>query len=185
MYKCYNAVASKFNRLTKNGGLIVNMKNLFKTKYLVRTAMTAALYAALTIAFSSLSYGPIQLRLSEIMVLLAFIDFAYIPGLVIGCIIANIFSPMGFADMAFGSIATFISVLLISKTRNLLLSTIYPAIINGIIVALELYFILKLPFLISFGEVALGEFIVVTCIGYPIFKYILKNKKLIDLLKFY
>lgn len=161
------------------------MKNFFQTRNLVRTAMTAALYGALTLAISSLSYGPIQLRLTEIMVLLAFIDYSYIPGLVLGCVIANIFSPMGFVDVAFGSIATLISVFLISKTKNLLLATIYPTIINGIIIALELYFILKLPFLLSFGQVALGEFIVVTCLGYPIFRALLKNKSLVKLLKFH
>ncbi|AGK98839.1 QueT transporter family protein [Clostridium pasteurianum] len=160
------------------------MKIFFQTKNLVRTAMVAALYGALTWALSSLSYGPIQFRLTEIMVLLAFIDSAYIPGLVLGCIIANIFSPMGFVDMAFGSFATLIAVFLISKTKNLFLATLYPTIANGIIIAIELYFILKLPFLLSFGEVALGEFIVVTCLGYPIFKAILKNKKLVTLLKF-
>lgn len=160
------------------------MKNFFQTKNLVRTAMVAALYGALTWVLSSLSYGPIQFRLTEIMVLLAFIDSAYIPGLVLGCIIANIFSPMGFVDMAFGSFATLIAVFLISKTKNLFLATLYPTIANGIIIAIELYFILKLPFLLSFGEVALGEFIVVTCLGYPIFKAILKNEKLVALLKF-
>lgn len=160
------------------------MKYFFKTKNLVRTAMVASLYGALTWAISSLSYGPIQLRLTEIMVLLAFIDSGYIPGLVLGCVIANIFSPMGFVDMAFGSAATFIAVFLISKTKNLLLATIYPTIANGIIIALELYTISKLPFFLSFGEVALGEFIVVTCLGYPIFKIILKNKTLVNILKF-
>ncbi|MFT8314323.1 MAG: QueT transporter family protein [Clostridium sp.] len=160
------------------------MKNFFQTKNLVRTAMVAALYGALTWVLSSLSYGPIQFRLTEIMVLLAFIDSAYIPGLVLGCIIANIFSPMGFVDMAFGSFATLIAVFLISKTKNLFLATLYPTIANGIIIAIELYFILKLPFLLSFGEVALGEFIVVTCLGYPIFKAIFKNEKLVALLKF-
>lgn len=160
------------------------MKNFFQTKNLVRTAMVAALYGALTWALSSLSYGPIQFRLTEIMILLAFIDSAYVPGLVLGCIIANIFSPMGFVDMAFGSFATLIAVFFISKTKNLFLATLYPTIANGIIIAIEFYFILKLPFLLSFGEVALGEFIVVTCLGYPIFKAILKNKKLVALLKF-
>lgn len=161
------------------------MKNFFQTRNLVRTAMTAAIYGAFTIAISSLSYGPIQLRLTEIIVLLAFIDYGYIPGLVLGCVIANIFSPMGLVDMAFGSIATLISVFLISKTKNLLMATIYPSIVNGIVIALELHFILNLPLLLSFGEVALGEFIVVTCLGYPIFRTILKNTKLVKSLKFY
>ncbi|MDD3225318.1 MAG: QueT transporter family protein [Clostridium sp.] len=160
------------------------MKNFFNTKNLVKTAMVAAVYGALTFFINPISYGPVQFRLTEIMVLLAFIDGSYVPGLVLGCIIANLFSPLGIADVVFGSLATFIAVLFVSKTKNLLFATIWPSIINGIIIGLELKFISKLPFFLSAGEVALGEFVVVTIIGYPIFKTILKNKKLVDILKF-
>lgn len=160
------------------------MKNFFNTKNLVRTAMIAALYGCITWTISSLSYGPIQLRLTEVMVLLAFIDSGYIPGLVIGCIIANIFSPLGIVDMTFGSAATLFAVLLVSKTKNLFIATLWPTICNGLIIGAELYFISKLPFFLSAGEVALGEFIVVTLIGYPIFTFILKNEKLVNILKF-
>lgn len=160
------------------------MKNFLNTRNLVRTAMVAALYGCLTWAISSFSYGPIQFRLTEVMVLLAFIDEGYIPGLVLGCAIANIFSPLGIVDMAFGSAATFLAVFLVSRTKNLLTATLWPTICNGIIVGAELYFISKFPFLLSAGQVALGEFIVVTLLGYPIFRFILGNKTLVNILKF-
>lgn len=160
------------------------MKNFFTTKNLVKTAMVAAVYGALTFFIAPISYGAIQFRLTEILVLLAFIDFGYVPGLVLGCVIANLFSPLGIADVVFGSVATLIAVIMVGKTKNLLLSTIWPSLVNGLIIALELYFISKLPFLLSFAEVAIGEFVVVTCIGYPIFKNLLKNERLIKFLKF-
>jgi uncharacterized membrane protein len=53
-----------------------------------------------------------------------------------------------------------------------------------VIIALELYFILKLPFFLSFAEVAIGEFVVVTCIGYTVFKTLLRNEQLVNYLKF-
>ncbi|MBV7272735.1 QueT transporter family protein [Clostridium sp. PL3] len=159
------------------------MNRLFTTKNLAKTAMISAVYGVVTWALSFVSYGPIQFRVTEVMVLLAFIDYAYIPGLVLGCVIANLFSPFGIVDIVFGSLATFIAVILISKTKNLLLATIWPTITNGIIVGLELYYMVHTPFLINFGEVALGEFVVVTCIGYPMFKFILKNKALTNILK--
>lgn len=160
------------------------MKNFFTTKNLVKTAMVAAVYGALTFFIAPISYGAIQFRLTEILVLLAFIDFGYVLGLVLGCVIANLFSPLGIADVVFGSVATLIAVIMVGKTKNLLLSTIWPSLVNGLIIALELYFISKLPFLLSFAEVAIGEFVVVTCIGYPIFKNLLKNERLIKFLKF-
>ncbi|WP_026884112.1 QueT transporter family protein [Clostridium akagii] len=160
------------------------MKNFFTTKNLVKTAMVAAIYGALTLFISPIAYGPIQLRLTEVMVLLAFIDFGYVPGLVLGCVIANLFSPIGIADVVFGSLATFIAVIMVSKTKNLLLATLWPSIVNGLIIALELYFISKVPFWLSFGEVAIGEFIVVTCIGYPVFRSFLKDERLVKFLKF-
>lgn len=160
------------------------MKNFFTTKNLVKTAMIAAVYGALTFFLAPISYGPIQFRLTEILVLLAFIDAGYVPGLVLGCVIANFFSPIGIADVVFGSFATLVAVIAVSKTKNLFLASIWPSIVNGLIIALELYFISKLPFWLSFGEVFLGEFVVVTCIGYPIFRQLIKEKQLIEVLKF-
>lgn len=159
------------------------MKKFFTTKNLAKTAMIATIYGVVTWAFSFVSYGPIQFRVTEVMVLLAFIDYAYIPGLVLGCVLANLFSPFGIVDVILGSSATLIAAVLISKTKNLLLATIWPSITNGLIVGLELYFMVHTPFLINFGEVALGEFVVVTCIGYPMFKFILRNKALTNALK--
>ena len=56
-------------------------------------AVIAAVYAVLTIGLSPISYGPIQVRLSECMVLLAFYNRKWIPGLTIGCLLANLNSP--------------------------------------------------------------------------------------------
>ncbi|WP_162266668.1 QueT transporter family protein, partial [Clostridium botulinum] len=57
------------------------MKSNKTTKRLVRTALIAAIYAALTLALAPISYGNIQFRISEMMVLLAFVDPFYIGGL--------------------------------------------------------------------------------------------------------
>lgn len=145
--------------------------------------ITAALYAVSTMAIAPISYGQIQLRISEVMTLLAFINPIYIPGLVLGCIIANMFSPLGIIDVLVGSFATFLSVYMISKSKNLLIATIWPSIINGIFIGAELYYVLNLPFWLSALYVATGEFIVVTLIGYPLFKIILSKKSVLESLK--
>lgn len=152
-------------------------------KKLVKIAITAALYAAFTIAVAPLSYGAIQFRFSEVMTLLAFIDPVYIPGLVLGCALSNIYSPLGIIDIFVGTMATFISVYMISKTKNLFFATLWPTI-NCVFIGAELFFVLNQPFWISTLYICLGEFVVVTCIGYPLFKLLLKRDDVMRVLKY-
>lgn len=147
---------------------------------LAKNAIVAALYLVLTMLAPS--YGAVQFRFSEILVLLMLINSTYVPGLIIGCIIANLFSPMGLVDVAFGTLATAISLFFMSKTKNQFIATLWPSIFNGLIVGTELYFILKLPFISSAISVAIGEFVVITCIGLPIFKILMMNKQIIKVL---
>ncbi len=152
-------------------------------KKLVKIAITAALYAAFTIAVAPLSYGAIQFRFSEVMTLLAFIDPVYIPGLVLGCALSNIYSPLGIIDIFVGTMATFISVYMISKTKNLFFATLWPTM-NCVFIGAELFFVLNQPFWISTLYICLGEFVVVTCIGYPLFKLLLKRDDVMKVLKY-
>jgi uncharacterized membrane protein len=64
-------------------------------QFITRTALIAAAYAALTYAFAWMSYEQIQFRISEVLVLFAFIEPRYGLGLVLGCILANLASPLG------------------------------------------------------------------------------------------
>jgi len=164
-----------------NGGFYVN--NTKTAKRLVRTAIIAALYAAVTIALAPISYGPVQFRVSEIMVLLAFFDPFYIGGLTLGCFIANILGPNGVADVIFGTLATFISVYAISLTgkfvknnkASIIIASLWPTIFNGVIIGLMLNYLYQLPLILSIGEVGIGEFVVVTIVGVPVIKLI-QNK---------
>jgi uncharacterized membrane protein len=150
---------------------------------LTKIAIVAALYAVLTVAIAPLSYGGVQFRLSEVMVLLAFIDPLYIPGLVLGCAISNFFSPLGIIDVFVGSFATFLSVYMISKSKSLFVATLWPVLFNGFIVGAELYYVAQLPFWLTSLQVAFGEFVVVTIVGYITFKIILSNKNITNALK--
>ncbi|KEH88932.1 membrane protein [Clostridium novyi A str. BKT29909] len=150
------------------------MKNITVSK-ITKVAIVAAVYAVLTAVIAPISYGPIQFRISEIMTLLAFIDPLYIPGLVLGCAISNLFSPLGIVDVVVGTTATFISVYMISKSKNLFIASLWPTI-NCIFIGAELYYLQHLPFWLTSLEVAIGEFVVVTLIGYPIFRVLLKKR---------
>lgn len=144
------------------------MRNL-NSKKIALIGITAAVYAALTMLLAPISYGAIQLRLSEVMTLLAFINPVFIPGLVIGTFLANMNSPMLLPDMIMGTAATWIAVAMVSKSKNIWVASLWPAIVNGLIIGLELYLFAGLPLLSSMGYVALGEFVVVTIIGCPLY----------------
>lgn len=151
------------------------------TKKVIRISAVAALYVALTLSLSWLSYGDIQFRIAEILVLLCFFRKDYAISLIVGCAIANCFSPMGIVDVLFGTIATTLSVLFIAKSKHLILSIIYPALFNGVIVGLELYYMMDFPFVISSVFVFIGE-AVVMIIGYFIFRILKNNKSFIELI---
>ncbi|NRT33067.1 putative membrane protein [Clostridium beijerinckii] len=159
------------------------MNNNNTVKRLVKTAIIAALYAVITLVLAPISYGPIQFRVSEIMVLLAFFDPFYIVGLTLGCFIANILGPNGLADIIFGTLATFISVYAVSiterfvknKKTSLIIASLWPTIFNGVIIGWMLNYIYQFPLVLSIGEVAVGEFVVVTIVGLPIVR-LLQNK---------
>lgn len=151
------------------------MKNLNSRK-IAMVGATAAIYAVMTVAMAPISYGAVQLRLSEVMTLLAFANPMFVPGLVLGNFIANLFSPFGLPDVVFGTTATFISVLAMSNMKSMFTASFIPAIVNGLIVGLEIYVFTGMPFLSTAFYVAMGEFLVVTVLGYPVFRLIMKNK---------
>lgn len=149
-------------------------KNL--TKRIVVTGVIAAIYTILTIILAPISYGPIQFRISEVMVLLAFVDPIYIIGLTLGCFISNILGGFGILDIIFGTLATFMSCIAIYWTKTiiknfkiaLLIASIWPTIFNGLIIGWMLHITINVPMIITMLQVAVGEFVVVTIVGVPL-----------------
>lgn len=153
------------------------MNKKIDVKTVAMNAMIAAVYAALTIAIAPIAYGGIQMRISEIMVFLAFYNKKYIPGLVIGCFLANMASPMGAWDMIFGTSATLLACVSMYKLKNLYLGALAGGIINGLIIGAELYFALELPFMINACYVFIGEFAVLV-VGAILFQLLSHNETL-------
>ena len=111
---------------------MLQKNSFFSLQFLARNGIAAAAYVAITYAFSFMSYGPVQFRLSEVMVFLAFVNFRYIPGLVIGCFVANMLGPYGIIDGVFGGIATLYSVIMISLTPRFIKNTILALIVASL-----------------------------------------------------
>lgn len=151
------------------------------TVYLVQAALIAAVYAAVTYIAAPLSFGAQQVRISEALTVLPVLTPAAVPGLTVGCIIANIGSPYGIADIICGGLATLIAALLTRAAGNIrfkslpLLSPVFPVILNGLIIGLEITVFLPgeasfKGFILSFVSIALGEALSCYLLGLPLFK---------------
>lgn len=165
-----------------------------KTLKLVKMALIVAVYVAVTGIFAPISFGNIQFRISEILVLLVFVDVLYLIPLTVGCAVSNfLFTTMGMVDVICGTGATFLALVMIYFTKQfmikrnvknttliLFIASVWAAIVNGFIIGAELYYVLQLPFWLSVIQVAIGEFAVVSILGVIVFKYILSNDRLKD-----
>ena len=163
------------------------------TVYIVQAAVIAALYAALTILQNTLLPGTasmaVQFRVAEVLTILAVFTPAAIPGLTIGCVIANIssLSVLGPYDMIFGSLASLLAAVLMYLLRNKRLfklpvaAALMPALANGILVGFEIEFFFVEggfhfgDFLLQGGLVALGELGVLFVLGLPLARLIEKH----------
>lgn len=155
--------------------------DVFNVGNLTRLALVAAMYVALTLALPALSYNAIQCRFSEILVLLCFYRKDYSIALILGCFIANLFSPFGWYDLVFGVAATAIAVLPMYYFKNVFLAALLPVISNGVLVGIELNLTGE-PLWFSMGTVALGELLVMA-VGAVIFKFVFeKNAPLMKLI---
>jgi uncharacterized membrane protein len=168
-------------------------------KNIARAGLIAALYAALTLLamglLGGLAAGPVQLRISEAVCVLAVLSSAAVPGLTVGCVIANLLGiailgtgPLGLLDVVFGSLATLLGALWAWKWRDrTTLALAGPVLANALIVPAYLPIILasagfytipftdidlvaSYPLMYLFGVVAiaLGESIVVYGLGLPL-----------------
>lgn len=88
------------------------MKNK-KVSFIVTSAVVAALYVVLTYlaAAFGLASNVIQVRFSEALTILPIFTPAAIPGLFVGCIVANALTGAVIFDVIFGSIATLIGAI--------------------------------------------------------------------------
>ena len=138
------------------------MKKYSSVIFITQAAAIAAVYVVLTLVFAPISYGEVQIRVAEALTILPFFSPAAIPGLFIGCLIANTIGGSIIPDIIFGSIATLLGAIGTWMFRkNRWLAPLPPIISNTVIVPLVLKFgygvPLPLPLLMVF--IAVGEII--------------------------
>ncbi|HML36990.1 MAG TPA: QueT transporter family protein [Bacillota bacterium] len=147
------------------------------TKFLIQAAVIAAVYAALTVMLMPLSYGPMQVRVSEALTVLPYFTPAAIPGLFVGCLVANMIGPYGLVDMILGSAATLLAAACSYYLRRKpVLVPLPPVIANGLIIGSMLYYVYRVPMPLAANMlwVAAGELIACYLIGYPLLRLLKK-----------
>lgn len=136
--------------------------------FVTQAAVIAAMYVVLTFVSSSmgLASGEIQIRLSEMLVILPAFTPAAIPGLFLGCLLSNLLTGCTVIDIVFGSLATLVAAILSYQLRNHkypLLVTVPPVVANMIVVPFILKFSygVPLPIPVMMATVGIGE--VISC----------------------
>ena len=133
-------------------------KKLLTTRSLCTSAVIAALYAALTLLLAPISYGNLQCRVSEAMTLLPMVLPSAIPGLFVGCMLANLLGGATIWDIVFGSLATLLAAIGTYALREKRIpAALCPVLANGVIVGAVLAHVYALPLWLTMAEVALGE----------------------------
>ena len=142
------------------------------TKYLTKASLIGGIYVILVmiqIPFGELTFGPVQLRLSEGLCLLPLVESAAVPGLFVGCLISNlilsIYSGFGLIDILGGSIVTLVAAYLTSKAPNKLIGILSPVLLNGFIVSLWVSYFTNIPYWITAIGISVGEFASVYIFG--------------------
>ena len=151
---------------------------------LTQGAVIAALYVVLTLIFAPISFGAVQVRIAEVLTILPMFTSAAVPGLFLGCILANLLGGAVVLDVVFGSLATLIGAVggwLLRKNRWLVP---LPAVIaNSLIVPFVLKYgyglVLPIPLMVLY--VAIGEILGCYVLGELLAAVLMRREKLFRL----
>ena len=154
------------------------MEQLQKTKKmtvrdLARGAIIAAVYALLTIFLAPISSGLIQCRVAEAMCVLPYFTFAAVPGLFIGCLLANLLTGAPAYDVLFGSLATLLAAYITYLMRKRVTKYLAPlpsVVINALVVGALLTYVYRVgvSYWVAAGYVAIGQAVACFALGLPL-----------------
>lgn len=169
-----------------------NRLRRFSAFFMAKAAVCAALYAAVTLLLAPVSYGAVQIRVSELLTVLPVFSPAFSWGLTLGCFLANLASPLGWIDLLFGTAGTLLASLLTRRFRHVtlwntpVLSLLMPVVCNTVLVGLELGLFTRsagwMPLVVSALTVGLGETVVCLGLGIP-FYWLCRRTRLAGILE--
>jgi uncharacterized membrane protein len=123
----------------------------------------------------SLAYSWVQVRISEALTPLPYLlGFPAVIGLTLGCIIANVFSPVGLPDLVFGPLLTLVAGVLSWKLNfgRRFIACLYPVVVNAFGVSAYLAGFYGVQYEVSVLTIGVGESIAAVLVGYPLLRAI-------------
>lgn len=114
------------------------MKTRLSTRRLAFAGLIAAIYTAATLILPIPQYLGVQFRVAEAMTVLPFVFPEAIPGLAIGCFLANFLGSPIMLDWIFGTLVTLLAALWTRRMPNLYLAALPPVVCNAVIVGAEI-----------------------------------------------
>ena len=157
------------------------------TREISLIAVIAALYAVMVIILAPISFGPVQLRLADVLIsFAALIGLPAVYGVTLGALIANTYWFMSPIDVVFGALANLIAAYIIHKYREKLLpASAVASLVIGVLVGGYLWMFFPPPSIIGLQipawlgmmiSVSLSSFVVITVIGVTLVNYFEKSE---------
>ena len=144
-----------------------------KISFVTRGAIIAALYAVLTFIFQPISFGQCQVRVSEALTLTPVLWPEAIPGLFVGCFIANVLGGYGPWDIFLGSAATLFAAFLTRKAKNDFLAAASPVVVNALVVGLYMSYVAGgMSTFMWMLSVGFGETVACFVLGVPLLRFL-------------
>ena len=178
------------------------MKQLFTVRRICRAGAIAALYVALTCSFGMLSFvGIFQFRPAEALCILPLFFPEAVPALFVGCMLSNVISQYGIADIFLGSFVTLVAAIftwLIGKLireenaktpahiLRLALGGIFPVLLNALVIPVVIVYIggfleqfetAQIAYLWNFVSLLVSQSVWVYALGAPLYFFIARMRK--------
>jgi uncharacterized membrane protein len=142
------------------------------TQETAKMALITSLYVVVTVGLSVISFGAVQIRLSEMFNYFALYNKRYIWAITLGVAIANFSSPNGLIDVVVGSVCTFLVLLMSVYVTKSIQTMKYKLVLTAIVFAVSMFtvagqltFLYGLPFFYNWLIIGLGELLSMTVGG--------------------
>jgi uncharacterized membrane protein len=148
------------------------------TVTLVRAAVITAVYVVLTVLLHPISYGAVQIRVSEALTVLPVLFPEAIPALFLGCLLANLFGGLGLVDILGGSLVTLLAAIATYRLRrNITVALLPPVLFNAFLISIYLHVLFLLPYWVNVITIGIGQAIAVYGLGLILLRYLQKTSR--------
>jgi len=160
-----------------------------KTKEISLIAVIAALYAAMVIVLAPISFGPVQLRLADVLIpLAAILGLPAVYGVTLGAFVANAYWFMSPIDVVFGALANLVAGYIVYRYKdNLVPASAIASVVIGIMVGGYLWMFFPPPSILGLQlpawlgmiiSVSLSSLVAVAFLGVALVKLLQQSKYL-------